>query len=217
MDLNGFQFNDNTKTQNHMQTATAIIILAAGKSSRLGHPKQLLPFKGKSLINHCIETAKKVSAHVLVITGADKMRIESEIKNSAVTISHNPEWEEGMASSIRHGLSYLNENLQNITSVIFMVCDQPFVSVELLQNLIIEQEKTHKSIVASYYSKVAGTPVLFDKSIFPELMELTGDTGARKIITRHKDKLTTVAFPLGNIDMDTADDYKKLMMQKDLL
>jgi len=122
-----------------------------------------------------------------------------------------------MASSIRHGLSYLTENLQNITSVIFMVCDQPFVSVELLHNLIVEQEKTLKSIVASYYSEIAGTPVLFDKSIFPELMELTGDIGARKIITRHKDNLATVAFPLGNVDMDTAEDYRKLMMQKDLL
>ena len=200
-----------------MQTTTAIIILAAGKSSRLGHPKQLLPFKGKSLINHCIETAKKVSAHVLVTTGAERMRIESEIKDDAVLVVHNPEWEEGMASSIRHGLSYLTENLQNITSVILMVCDQPFVSVELLHNLIVEQEKTLKSIVASYYSEIAGTPVLFDKSIFPELMELTGDIGARKIIARHKDNLATVAFPLGNVDMDTAEDYRKLMMQKDLL
>ena len=145
------------------------------------------------------------------------MRIESEIKSSTVTIVHNPEWEEGMASSIRHGLSYLTENLQNITSVIFMVCDQPFVSVELLHNLIVEQEKTLKSIVASYYSEIAGTPVLFDKSIFPELMELTGDIGARKIIARHKDNLAAVAFPLGNVDMDTAEDYRKLMIQKDLL
>lgn len=200
-----------------MQTTTAIIILAAGKSSRLGHPKQLLPFKGKSLLNYCIETAKNVAENVIVITGAEKTRIESEIKSSTVTIVHNPEWEEGMASSIRHGLSYLTDNLQNITSVILMVCDQPFVSVELLHNLIIEQEKTSKSIVASYYSEIAGTPVLFDKSIFPELMELTGDIGARKIITRHKDNLATVAFPLGNVDMDTAEDYRKLMMQKDLL
>ena len=200
-----------------MQTTTAIIILAAGKSSRLGHPKQLLPFKGKSLINHCIETAKKVSAHVLVITGAERMRIESEIKDDAVLVVHNPEWEEGMASSIRHGLSYLTENLQNISSVILMVCDQPYVTIELLRNLIIEKEKTLKSIVASYYSEIAGTPVLFDKSIFPELMELTGDIGARKVITRHKDNLATVAFPLGNVDMDTAEDYRKLMMQKDLL
>ena len=200
-----------------MQTTTAIIILAAGKSSRLGHPKQLLPFKGKSLINHCIKTAKKVSAHVLVITGAERMRIESEIKDDAVLVVHNPEWEEGMASSIRHGLSYLTENLQNITSVILMVCDQPFVSAELLHNLIVEKEKTSKSIVASSYSEIAGTPVLFDKSIFPELMELRGDIGARKIITRHKDNLATVAFPLGNVDMDTAEDYRKLMMQKDLL
>jgi molybdenum cofactor cytidylyltransferase len=200
-----------------MQTNTAIIILAAGKSSRLGQPKQLLPFKGKSLLSHCIETAKKVSEHVLVITGAEKIRIESEIKNSAVTVVHNPEWEEGMASSIRKGLSYTMENLKHVTSLIFMVCDQPFVTTGLLQNLIKENQETSKSIVASYYSEIAGTPVLFNQSIFPELLELTGDIGARKIIAKHKDRLATVPFPLGNVDMDTADDYRKLLMQKDLL
>ncbi|GLU53807.1 nucleotidyltransferase family protein [Dyadobacter frigoris] len=200
-----------------MKTTIAIVILAAGKSARLGQPKQLLPFKGKSLICHCVEIARKVVENVVVVTGAERKRIESEIKNSAVEIVYNPEWEEGIASSIRSGLAYVTEKNPDINEVIFMVCDQPFVTADLLHKLIKEKELSTKSIVASCYSEIAGTPVIFDKSIFPELMELTGDMGARKIIIKSKDRMSTVDFPLGNVDMDTADDYKKLLMQKDLL
>ena len=200
-----------------MNTETAIIILAAGQSSRLGQPKQLLPFKGKSLLLHMIQIAKKVSENVLVITGADSSRIEYDIKNADAKIVFNEEWEEGMASSIRRGLSVLKNEWPYLKSAIFMVCDQPFVTTDLLKNLIKENEITGKSIVASAYSEIAGTPVLFDQSIFSELMDLTGDIGARKIILKHKDRLATVDFPLGNVDMDTPEDYKKLLLQKDLL
>ncbi|WP_159473130.1 NTP transferase domain-containing protein [Dyadobacter sp. 3J3] len=200
-----------------METNIAIVILAAGKSARLGQPKQLLPFKGKSLISHCVEIAREVVENVIVVTGAERKRIESELKNSSVEIAHNSEWEEGMASSIRTGLTYVTVKNPGINEVIFMVCDQPFVTSDLLRKLIREKEISTRSIVASYYSEIAGTPVIFDKSIFPELMELTGDVGARKIIIKSKDRMSTVDFPLGNVDMDTADDYKKLLMQKDLL
>lgn len=200
-----------------METTTAIVILAAGKSSRLGQPKQLLPFKGKSLINHCIEIAKKVAIDVIVVTGAEQKRIENEIKNRGARILFNKDWEEGMASSIRLGLSYLIEQKPDVENVIFMVCDQPYVTPDLLQNLIKVKISSTKNIVASRYAEIAGTPVLFDTSIFPELLELKGDIGARKIIIKNPDRVTTVDFPLGSVDMDTADDYKKLLAQKDLL
>lgn len=200
-----------------METTTAIVILAAGKSARLGQPKQLLPFKGKSLISHCVEIAGKVVEHVIVVTGAERKRIESELKSSAVEIIYNEEWEEGMASSIRSGLAYVTDRNPDINEIIFMVCDQPFVTEDLLHKLISEKRLSSKSIVASCYSEIAGTPVIFDKSIFPELAQLSGDVGARKIIIKNKDRISTVDFPLGNVDMDTADDYKKLLMQKDLL
>ena len=200
-----------------MDTETAIVILAAGQSSRLGQPKQLLPFKGKSLLLHIIQTAKKVSDQVFVIIGADNVRVQSNIKNSDVKIVFNDKWEEGMASSIRCGLSVLKNEVPDLKSAIFMVCDQPFVTSDLLENLIREKDLSGKSIVASSYSEIAGTPVLFDESIFPELMELKGDIGARKIIAKSRDRLATVDFPLGNVDMDTAEDYKRLLAQKALM
>jgi molybdenum cofactor cytidylyltransferase len=200
-----------------MEITPTIVILAAGKSSRLGQPKQLLPFKGKSLIHHCVEIAGKVVEKVIVVVGAERQRIESELKDSAVQIVYNPEWEEGMASSIRAGLTFATEKDPFVNDIIFMVCDQPYVTVDLIKKLIKEKEISSKSIVASHYSEIAGTPVIFDKTIFPELLALTGDVGARKIILRNSDKTSTIDFPLGNIDMDTPDDYKKLLMQRDLI
>jgi molybdenum cofactor cytidylyltransferase len=95
-----------------------------------------------------------------------------------------------------------------------MVCDQPFVSASLLFELITTQKERGKKIVASKYANTIGPPVLFHKSFFPELMELKGDTGARKLIKRHKDLVTTVAFPNGIIDIDTAADYEALKQKK---
>lgn len=200
-----------------MNTTIAIVILAAGKSSRLGQPKQLLPFKGKSLLKHVVQVARQISEKVFVVIGSDKKRMEAEIKNEAVDIVFNEAWEEGMASSIRCGLAAVTEKIQDLNSVIFMVCDQPFVTTGLLQNLIREKEKSGKNIVASAYAEIAGTPVLFDKSVLPELMELQGDIGARKIIVKNKDRVATIDFPLGKVDMDTAEDYRKLLLQKDLI
>lgn len=200
-----------------MNPNIAIVILAAGKSSRLGQPKQLLPFKGKSLLTHVVQIAKQVSENVFVVIGSDKKKMEAEIKNEAVDIVFNDAWEEGMASSIRCGLSRVTVKNQNLSSVIFMVCDQPFVTAGLLQNLIQEKERSGKDIIASAYAEIAGTPVLFDKSVLPELMELQGDIGARKIIVKNKEHVATIDFPLGKMDMDTAEDYRKLLLQKDLM
>ena len=200
-----------------MNTNIAIVVLAAGKSSRLGQPKQLLPFKGKSLLTHVVQVARQVSENVFVVVGSDKKRMEAEIRNEAVDIVFNEAWEEGMASSIRCGLKRVTDKKQDLSSVIFMVCDQPFVTADLLQTLIREKEQSGKNIVASGYAEIAGTPVLFDKSVLPELMELHGDIGARKIIVKNKERVATVDFPLGKVDMDTAEDYKKLLLQKDLI
>lgn len=200
-----------------MKSNIPIVILAAGKSSRLGQPKQLLPFKGKYLINHCIKVAQKVSDTVIVVTGAEHERIDPVIQETGVLSTFNEQWEEGMASSIRHGLSTAITQSENPDQVIFMVCDQPFVTEVLLESLLTKHASSGKDIVGSSYAGITGTPVLFDKTVFPELMELRGDVGARKIIIRDQERVCSVEFALGNVDMDTADDYKKLMMQKNLM
>lgn len=187
---------------------TGIIILAAGASSRLGEPKQLLKYQHNNFITHAINTALQLLAgSVVVVLGSRAAAIEATIAAAPVSIVVNKDWEEGMASSIRLGLTYLLQTDNAINKVILMVCDQPFVTTGLLQQLITTAEESSKAIVASSYSNTYGTPVLFKASFFPQLLLLQGPEGAKKIVMQHLTNVATVAFEKGNIDIDTPQDY----------
>lgn len=191
-----------------------IIILAAGSSSRLGQPKQLLKYHGKSLLQNAIDAAVNADADdVIIVLGANAEQVSKEIdKVKAVTII-NSEWEEGMASSIRNGLNELLFISPSTDAVILMVCDQPYVSSNLINDLIKTQKETGKPIVTCDYGETIGPPALFDKSLFHELMKLKGDAGARKIIQHHKNDVAMVSFTKGRIDIDTEEDYGRLKFE----
>ena len=188
----------------------AIILLAAGSSSRFGEPKQLAKFNGRSLINHALAEAENVIKDIIIVVGANASLIKKEIENNNVHVVYNKDWEEGMSSSIRCGLSFLLIEKPFINAVIFMVCDQPFVTSSLLKKLITSYEENNKSIIASGYNNTIGTPVLFDKLFFPELIALKGKFGAKKIIEQNIESTITIPFPSGNIDIDTKEDYENL-------
>ena len=192
-------------------TNIGIVILAAGSSSRFGEPKQLLQYDDKNLLQHTIDAAVNSNAKtVIVVLGAKADLISKEIDKAKVHIVGNTEWQEGMASSVRTGLSTLQKGSPSTDAVIFMVCDQPFVSSSLINNLIDTHIDICKPIVTCNYGEVVGPPALFHKNFFDELMELKGDVGARKIIQQHKDKVTTLLFTEGKIDIDTKEDYEEL-------
>lgn len=193
------------------KTKTGIIILAAGASTRLGSPKQLLVYSGVSLLQHAVEVAQTADADpVVVILGANADLIKSEIKNTKANAVVNPEWKEGMASTIRFGLQTLLKLNPEVDAVVMMVADQPFVTAELLNNLMEVHRKKQRSIVASKYGTTFGTPVLFAKRFFPELLELTGDVGAKNLVRKYLNEAAFVSFPKGEIDIDTVEDYENL-------
>ncbi|KAF2327720.1 nucleotidyltransferase family protein [Flavobacterium daemonense] len=193
---------------------TGIVILAAGNSSRLGQPKQLLGYKDSTLLKNTIAEASLVhDLKIIVVTGANNQLIEEELDPSRIKIVFNPEWESGMSSSIVYGLKKLIDLYPETENCIFAVCDQPYVSSLIFENLIEEHYKTGKGIVASAYSETLGTPVLFNKKYFTELLELKGQEGAKKIINRFSDDVASVLFEKGNIDIDTEEDYNKLMSE----
>jgi molybdenum cofactor cytidylyltransferase len=195
-------------------SAYGIVILAAGASTRLGQPKQLLEWQGKSLLQHVSGiAAESVNGPVVVVLGEYADELTDEPDESARTVL-NLGWQEGIASSIRCGLSSLLEITPAADGVIFLVCDQPHVTTELLKELVATHSKTHKPIVASKYANTLGIPALFDKTMFPELVNLQGDTGAKSIIHQYIELVETVAFPLGHIDIDTASDYEALQQQE---
>jgi len=177
----------------------------------MGRPKQLLSHNGKSLLEHTVDTANDADANpVIVVLGANAAMLEKVIDEKKVHIVENKEWKEGMASSIRCGINTLMHIAPSSDAVILMVCDQPYISASLLNELIAMQKNTGKPIVTSQYENTFGPPALFYKTVFHELMNLKGDAGARKIVAQHSNYVATVLFTQGNIDIDTEADYNAL-------
>ena len=195
----------------HNVDECAIVILAAGQSKRLGTPKQLLQFNGKSLLKHSVEEALRTNLPVVVVVGANSELIKDELKNFDIIITENKNWQEGMAGSLQLGLTAANNLKNEIDGIIFMVSDQPFVSTTLLANLLRTQNESCLPIAASGYAGRLGTPVLFHKIFFDELMNLSGDSGAKKLIEKNKNLASEVSFPEGVIDIDTVEDYEALL------
>lgn len=191
---------------------TAIIILAAGNSSRLGTPKQLLRYKNKTLLETATAEASLVpNAIIFVVTGANHDVIQNEAYTQSTIICYNGDWEKGMSTSIAKGLKELLTLHPDIQKCIFTVCDQPHLSSFVFKDLLNTYFETGKGIIASSYSQTLGTPVLFDKKYFDALLELKGQEGAKKIITRFSDDTASVLFEKGAVDIDTIEDYHNLI------
>ena len=193
------------------ETNIGIILLAAGSSSRLGRPKQLLSYDGQTLLQHTIQVASDSNAHpVVVVLGAQAEMIRNDIKEIDVNLVDNPDWQEGMASSIRSGINAFTEIAPDAEGMILMVCDQPHVNPSLLNEIITAHKRTGKPIVACSYEKTFGPPVFFHRSLFAELLQLKGDIGARSVVRQHTDEVEVIPFPEGVFDIDTEADFKNL-------
>ncbi|MFC6095366.1 NTP transferase domain-containing protein [Flavobacterium qiangtangense] len=193
---------------------TGILILAAGNSSRLGQPKQLLQFNGKSLLSHVVSQALEITQAVVIVTGSKNDEIEKEIHDLKALVMENQNWQDGMGSSINGGLKKLLDNFPTIETVIISVCDQPFIKASVFSELISKQKDSQKGIVASAYSNTLGTPVIFAKKYFPELIALSGNEGAKKLLDKFKEDVAQISFEKGAIDIDTIEDYEQLIKQK---
>lgn len=192
---------------------TAIIILAAGASSRMGAPKQLLLVDGKSLIKRICDTAMDTLCHPIVaVLGANRNLIRKETERMPITVIDNPQWENGMSSSIKMGLAGAYMTEKAIEAAIFLTVDMPYVNAELINRMIEKAESDEKiEIVACKYENQMGIPVLFKRTLFTDLLELTGDEGAKKVVTENKDKTAFIDFPEGKLDLDTIDEYRNFV------
>lgn len=198
--------------ENDTARSCAIIILAAGGSNRLGRPKQLLPYQGKSLLRHAVDAANDSNAQpLIVVLGANAAKLEPLIDEKKIHVVENKQWEEGIAASIRCGMNTLKRVALLADAVILSVCDQPLLEAAVINELIATHHSTGKPIVACQYGHTTGTPVLFHKSLFAELLELEGNKGAKKIIDKYPGDLATVSFQGGAIDIDNEEDYTNLM------
>jgi molybdenum cofactor cytidylyltransferase len=162
-------------------------------------------------LQHSIDTAlESMASQILVVLGSKKDSIKKEIEQTQIFILENSSWESGMASSISCGITNLQIIAPETEAVILMVCDQPFVNAKLLNNLITKHKDSKQSIVASSYANTLGTPALFHKSLFVELLALQGESGAKSLIKKYSQQVGFVSFDQGSIDIDTRENYRNL-------
>jgi len=198
-----------------MDSTITLILLAAGKSSRLGSPKQLLMYKGKNLMQHSIDMTVTLGLDIVLVLGAFRDQILEQVNTFDAKIIENEEWNEGLSSSIRKGLEGVLSSNPDTEAVILVLCDQPFLSAEILKQILEKYHDTGLPIVHCRYGEASGPPTLFHRSMFPYLMELKGSQGAKKVVKTYPDKVALVDFADGKWDIDTMEDYQHLLDNQD--
>jgi len=188
--------------------AVPAIILAAGASRRLGQPKQLVQVGGETLLSRTIRVAREAGADpVFVVMGANGSLLAEQLDLSQVTTVMNPDWEQGIASSIQAGIRALLQVEAGATAALLLVCDQPRLTSEHLIALVGAYEQAGEvRIVASRYAGIAGIPAIFPASQFAGLTALQGDTGARHLLRETKFQMTMIDFEGGEMDIDSPGD-----------
>ncbi len=188
--------------------AIGLIILAAGGSTRLGTPKQLLEYGGKTLIRRAAETALATPFRpVIVVLGAEAARVKEALAGLDVLTIENPAWPSGMGSSIRAGMSLLRD----ADAVLLTLCDQPLIQpahLEMLAASCVAGQPC--SMAAASYQGAVGVPALFSRAHFEELSALADGEGAKRLLSRHASSLITVPLPAAAIDVDTREQYEAL-------
>lgn len=187
------------------------VILAAGASTRMGKPKQLLPYGRQSFLSHTVTVALASGCHpIIVVLGAYAEQVHYEVSHLPVRVVQNVQWAQGMGASIRAGIEALSTE-SDLEAAVLMLCDQPFISAEVINRLIQAYQATDKPIVASEYAGTLGVPVLFQRTLFSELMTLSSNEGAKPIIRKYPHQAIGIPFSDGAIDIDTPKDYEHLL------
>lgn len=193
------------------ETRYAAVILAAGASRRLGHPKQLVPVAGETLLHRTARLALAAGCspvHVVLGFEADSMR--SALADLPASILVNHAWPEGMGSSLRSGIAALAG--ETVAGVLLLVCDQPRLTLDHLQRLL-ERHAAQAGIAASVYAGRPGVPAVFGPEFFPELLAVAADQGARDLLRRHAAVIQGIAWPQGELDLDLPKDLERLIEQ----
>ncbi len=190
---------------------TAILILAAGESKRLGEPKQLLPYKETTLLAHAIKEAKSIErSEVFVVIGAHFSEIFQSIRDQKVTIIKNNNWKKGMGSSLSKGIKFIR-NKNAFDRVLVTLSDLPLVDRSHYEALISLSIQSRKRIILTDYETTSGVPTIFDKSLFNELSLLINDEGAKPVIAKYKKEVIGFTSTTPYFDVDTLESYQELL------
>ncbi len=192
----------------------AVLILAAGRSSRMETPKQLLPWRKTTLLGHAIETTLELDIdQVFVVLGANSELIIPKIESYSIQMIKNTNWQNGLGTSIACGIKYI-QKLKYVNGVLIVLADQPLIDDEHLKELINAFKSGNSIVTTSYRSNKEGVPAIFDRSYFNDLTKLTNDFGAKTVIKNN----TTFSVDGSNkiVDLDTKEEYKNLVKRNDI-
>jgi molybdenum cofactor cytidylyltransferase len=205
----------------------ALMLLAAGGSTRMGRAKQLLEYGGRPLLRHSVEQALGSRCRpVIVVLGAEAEACRAAIDDLPVQVVVNQGWAQGMGSSIRIGMSAVMSasadptvdpnadpaNNPTTRAVLIALCDQPLISSAFLDALVQLHHEQQTPMVAASYDNRPGVPALFARALFPRLAALDGQAGAKALLqTADSGQLLTIPAPQAAVDVDTPDDYARLL------
>ena len=195
-----------------IQSKIAILILAAGGSSRMGSPKQLLKWKDSNLLDQTISKAIQLKTEeVVVVLGANSDKILPKIDQNKVNILINQNWEFGLGSSISEGIKFIQMSYPDLQGVLIMLSDQPLIELDHYLTLIDVFTSGSRQIIATKYNDgKLGVPALFDSFYFNDLSELNSETGAKKLLSKYSDNVISIKNDQSAFDIDTHKQYLEL-------
>ena len=195
----------------HLQSIAAAV-LAAGASTRMGRPKQTLPFRGRPMVRAVAQNALASSARpVLVVVGSDAAAVEDALVELPVEIVRNFRWREGLGSSIRAALAHVREHAPDADGLLLLLGDQPLVGPAAIERIVAEYRRDRAAAVATDRNGLPGVPALFSPETFDDLWRLGGDTGARQLLADLSTRIRSVRIPEADRDVDTPEDYRLLI------
>lgn len=179
-----------------------VVVLAAGLASRYGSPKLLAHVEGSPMLARTIRTAVAVAGRdaVTVVLGAGVAHLEPLVRLESAAAAFNPQFAEGIASSIRAGVAGVPAGTR---AVMILLADQVAVTADDLRRLTTCWTRQPDRIVAASYAGTIGAPAVFPSDLFPELAALEGDRGARTVLSSHPERVVAVHMPTAAIDVDT--------------
>lgn len=188
-----------------------IVLLAAGEASRFGSPKQAALIDGVPLVHHMAREATQTGAAVTVVLGAHRDAIEPLLDGLDVSLVFNPQWHEGLGSSIALGVRQLTQQHPGLSAVVLCLADQVLIDAYDLQLLIDAHRLAPESIIAASFANVLGPPCLFPPRDIDALLTLSGPQGARVLLQRHAERVRALSMPHAAVDIDTPDDLARLI------
>ncbi|MEL7022017.1 MAG: nucleotidyltransferase family protein [Bacteroidota bacterium] len=198
-------------------TSLVGVLLAAGQARRMGQPKQLLDIDGEPLVVHTARKLLSIAPAIPIITvlGASAAAVRTVLRTLEMELIFHPQFANGMGTSIAAAVGHLSQQSRRLPDALLIsVCDQPYLTTEVLETLIAAHRAQPEQIIVARYAVGYGVPVILPRRLFSVLQNMDGDKGARTLLRERTDELVFVDFERGHEDLDTPADYARFLQSQ---